>query len=124
MEENRGTDWKNFFNHCIDGDYIDHTTFNQQVSEKDSVDYRNYHIHILINGDDKESKLQELLTEVERLNQLNTANAYKTTRRTKYPTVTDQLDMLWHAIDTGTLDKSSDFYTTLKSVKNNYPKPE
>jgi hypothetical protein len=76
------------------------------------------------NGDDKESKLQELLTEVERLNQLDTANAYKTTRRIKYPTVTDQLDMLWHAIDTGTLDKSSDFYTTLKSVKNNYPKPE
>ena len=30
------------------------------VGEKDSVDYRNYHIHILINGDDKESLFNNL----------------------------------------------------------------
>ena len=30
------------------------------VGEKDTVDYRNYHIHILINGDDKESLLINL----------------------------------------------------------------
>lgn len=44
VEENRGTDWKNFFNHYLNGEAIDHTTFNQIVSEKDSVDYRVHEI--------------------------------------------------------------------------------
>jgi hypothetical protein len=48
------------------------------------------------------------------------ANAYKTARQ--YPSLGDQLDMLWHAIDSGTLNKTSDFYTTLKAVKDAYPK--
>ena len=42
----------------------------------------------------------------------------------KYPDVKEQLDMLWHAIDTDTLDKTSEFYTSLKSVKDSNPKPE
>ena len=45
-------------------------------------------------------------------------------RKTEYPDIGEQLDMLWHAIDTGTLDKTSDFYTVLKSVKDANPKPE
>lgn len=44
-------------------------------------------------------------------------------RAKEYPKITDQLDMLWHAIDEGTLDKTSDFYTSLKAVKDEYPKP-
>lgn len=48
---------------------------------------------------------------------------YKTDREQAYPKLKDQLDMLWHAIDNGTLDKTSDFYTTLKEVKDNNPKP-
>jgi hypothetical protein len=47
---------------------------------------------------------------------------YKFDRASAYPQLTDQLDMLWHAIDSGTLDKTSDFYTTLKQVKDTYPK--
>lgn len=45
-------------------------------------------------------------------------------RKIEYPDIGEQLDMLWHAIDTGTLDKTSDFYTVLKSVKDANPKPE
>ena len=40
-----------------------------------------------------------------------------------YPSINDQLDMLWHAIDAGTLDTTSDFYTTLAAVKDANPKP-
>lgn len=43
-------------------------------------------------------------------------------RANAYPKVGEQLDMLWHAIDSGTLDKTSTFYTTLKQVKDTYPK--
>jgi len=48
------------------------------------------------------------------------ANAYKTARQ--YPSIGDQLDMLWHAIDNGTLNKTSDFYTAIKAVKDAHPK--
>ena len=41
-----------------------------------------------------------------------------------YPSIGEQLDMLWHAIDNGTLDKTSDFYTAIKAVKDAYPKSE
>jgi hypothetical protein len=47
---------------------------------------------------------------------------YKSQRQ--YPPLGDQLDMLWHAIDNGTLNKTSDFYTAIKAVKDAYPKSE
>ena len=43
-------------------------------------------------------------------------------RKTEYPPIPEQLDMLWHAIDLDTLDKTSDFYNNLKAVKDKYPK--
>jgi len=52
------------------------------------------------------------------------ANLYKNSRASAYPALVEQLDMLWHAIDNGTLDKTSDFYTTLKQVKDTYPKEQ
>ena len=48
---------------------------------------------------------------------------YKTDRSKEYPTLNEQFDLLWHAIDEGTLDKTSDFYTALKKVKDDNPKP-
>ena len=49
---------------------------------------------------------------------------YGDKRAMAYPQLAEQLDMLWHAIDNGTLDKTSDFYTTLKQVKDTYPKEQ
>lgn len=40
-----------------------------------------------------------------------------------YPKISEQLDALWHDIDNGTLDKSGEFYTMLKTVKDSHPKP-
>ena len=50
------------------------------------------------------------------------AHAYIAKRQQAYPSIADQLDMLWHAIDSNTLDKESDFYTTLAEVKARYAK--
>lgn len=50
------------------------------------------------------------------------AEEYRIHRQGRYPKLEEQLDMLWHAIDSGTLDKTCDFYTTLKAIKDNYPK--
>ena len=48
--------------------------------------------------------------------------AYDVQREDSYPVLKEQFDLLWHAIDAGTLDKTSDFYIKLKAVKDKYPK--
>lgn len=48
-------------------------------------------------------------------------NAYEGKRARNYPALKEQLDMLYHAIDDGLLGdaaKTSDFYTTLKTIKD------
>jgi hypothetical protein len=47
---------------------------------------------------------------------------YAEDRATAYPSITDQLDMLWHAMDTGEIPKSTIFYDINKSIKDKYPK--
>ena len=49
--------------------------------------------------------------------------SYARNRQSEYPEIAEQLDQLWHAIDAGKLDKTSDFYKTLKKVKDDSPKP-
>ena len=55
------------------------------------------------------------------------AQAYARTRADAYPSIGDQLDMLWHAVDTGDWTaakvKTTEFYTALKAVKDANPKP-
>lgn len=51
---------------------------------------------------------------------------YDLARRRDYPILAEQLDLLWHAIDAGHFGepaKTSTFYTTLQTVKNNHPAP-
>jgi len=43
-------------------------------------------------------------------------------RQWEYPSFADQLDMLWHDIDNGALDKTGLFYAALKAVKDANPK--
>ena len=56
-----------------------------------------------------------------------TEDAYKNARAVAYPSIGDQLDMLWHAVDTGDWTaakvKTTEFYTALKAVKDANPKP-
>ena len=47
---------------------------------------------------------------------------YSEKRQLSYPAIREQLDLLWHAIDSGNLDKTSEFYQKLKEVKDKYPK--
>ncbi|MDP9523374.1 hypothetical protein [Pseudomonas putida] len=43
-------------------------------------------------------------------------------RAAEYPSVEEQLDMLWHAMDQGLMPKAEPFYTTLQEVKQQHPK--
>jgi hypothetical protein len=39
-----------------------------------------------------------------------------------YPSTSEQLDMLWHAMDSGNTEKIEPFYSTIKTVKDAVPK--
>ena len=49
------------------------------------------------------------------------ANQYQRDR--VYPQLGEQFDKLWHDINNGTLDNTGEFFTVLKEVKDNNPKP-
>ena len=53
------------------------------------------------------------------------AKAYARAREAAYPSIGDQLDMLWHAIDDNATLKTryADFHTAIKAVKDANPKP-
>lgn len=48
---------------------------------------------------------------------------YASLRRAAYPAVVDQLDALWHAMDTGLIPKIEPMYSDIKKVKTTYVKP-
>ena len=50
--------------------------------------------------------------------------AYVSQRASAYPSIGDQLDMLWHTMDNNPelQHKFYDFYQTIKKVKVDYPK--
>ena len=50
---------------------------------------------------------------------------YSRNRKAAYPSIGDQLDMLWHAIDDNATLKTryADFHTAIKAVKDANPKP-
>ena len=72
-------------------------------------------------------EVSQINTEYDRLVAEYDAQEYARNRAPEYPAVRDQLDMLWHAIDTGDWTaakvKTTDFYTKLKKVKDDNSKP-
>ena len=64
---------------------------------------------------------EAISTEQARLQAEYDANQYQRDR--VYPQLGEQFDKLWHDINNGTLDNTGEFFTALKEVKDNNPKP-
>lgn len=47
---------------------------------------------------------------------------YRKLRRNAYPTVQEQLDALWHAMENDKMKKAEPFYSMIKAVKDKYSK--
>lgn len=43
-------------------------------------------------------------------------------RAAEYPSVEEQLDMLWHAMNEGRTPKAEPFFSTLQQIKQKHPK--
>jgi hypothetical protein len=48
---------------------------------------------------------------------------YKTKRYESYPSVQDQLLMLWDAMDSGEIPQATSFYDTIKAINDANPPP-
>ncbi len=44
-------------------------------------------------------------------------------QRRKYPSIMEQLDALWHDMESGKVKKADSFYQMIKKVKDDNPKP-
>ena len=75
-----------------------------------------------VDGNTKNITTEQIKTKYDELVEENKKIQYQRDRAAEYPVLPEQLDMLFHAIDAGALDKTSAFYTTLKAVKDKYPK--
>lgn len=47
---------------------------------------------------------------------------YTASRHIAYPSIGEQLDMLWHSMNNGEIPKSNAFFESIAAVKNQYPK--
>tara|TARA_B100001564_G_C20640107_1_gene671696 strand:+ start:1589 stop:1903 length:315 start_codon:yes stop_codon:yes gene_type:complete len=80
-------------------------------------------VQIELTAEEIDSKLDDW-AENERARQLDIdANGYKYDREAAYPALAEQFDKLFHDINNGTLDETGEFFTALKTVKDDNPKP-
>ena len=77
-----------------------------------------------IDNDNTQPTNEEVLAEVARKESEYNNNEYQRNRAQNYPAMSDQLDMLWHAMDSGVLPKVDSFYDAIKAVKDEYPKAQ
>lgn len=54
--------------------------------------------------------------------QIQKERAHYLPRIKKYPKIDEQLDMLWHAMDSGEIPKATEWYDRIKEVKESIPK--
>jgi restriction endonuclease len=65
----------------------------------------------------------DIQAKLDELQAIENANQYARDRAVAYPALAEQFDKLWHDINNGTLDNTGAFYTALKTVKDDNPKP-
>ena len=63
-------------------------------------------------------------TEINRIVAEQEAIKYQKDRASEYPSIGNQLDMLWHAMNNGEIPKANTFFDAIETVKTSFPKPE
>lgn len=58
------------------------------------------------------------------MSKLSHVRDYANARKKEYPSVEEQIDMLWHSMNDGLIPKSEPFYSRIKEVKDKFPKPQ
>jgi len=53
---------------------------------------------------------------------INCKKKYDLQRQQAYPEVSEQLDMLWHSMNSGSTPKSEPFFSAIEKIKMAFPK--
>jgi hypothetical protein len=78
--------------------------------------------HWLLQGEPLEN-WTEVFDDPNQLPDPNYVMPYDSRRSHAYPTLPNQLDMLWHELNTsGSISTSGSWFNTIKTVKDNNPK--
>ncbi len=77
---------------------------------------------VLTDDEGNEVRITGAITAAEFLSRFN--EDYVQRRVSQYPALTDQLDMLWHAMDADESKRLEPFYSSIKEIKDANPKPE
>jgi hypothetical protein len=75
------------------------------------------------NSEETQPTDAEITAEQTRLQAEYDAKDWERNRQAAYPKLAEQFDKLWHDINNGTLDNTGAFFTALKTVKDDNPKP-
>ena len=67
--------------------------------------------------------MNEILAEIDYQKECKEYYQYAYDRCHEYPDGFEQFDMLWHAINDGTNLKESEWFLTIKAIKESHPKP-
>ena len=79
--------------------------------------------HWLLQGEPNEDWV-EVIEDVNQLPDASYQIPYDALRVNNYPTIGNQLDMLWHELKvSGSLTTNGEWFNTIKEVKDNNPKP-
>jgi len=92
-----------------------HNPFKSYCEEIEVPD--NFDITIQYLNKNNEPRIRELTVA-----ELKEKLSYREKRFNGYPEVEEQLDMLWHAMNTGEFPKVESFYNAIKDIKDKYPK--
>lgn len=79
--------------------------------------------HWLLQGEPEEN-WTEVFDDPNQLPDPNYQIPYDSQRINSYPTIGNQLDMLWHELNqSGSVSTNGEWFNTIKEVKDNNPKP-
>ena len=68
--------------------------------------------------------IEEIKEEIDFQKKCKSYYQYAYSRCHEYPDGFEQFDMLWHAINDGVDLKGSEWFKTIKAIKEKYPKPD
>lgn len=102
--------------------HITDALFNLRPGASFQVHGDSYADIIWLDEEQTQPSEQEVLDELTNLLNAFNAEQYKRDRVNKYPSIADQLDMLYHDIKSGALDSGA-WIQAIETVKQEYPKP-
>lgn len=90
---------------------------------KELSDWDSEYSYTLVNNEVvKGNKIIASSEEIAEIEANIVATAHHTSRMLAFPSIGEQLDLLYHDIDNNKLDKTGEFYKTIKAVKDANPK--